>query len=737
MGTNGGAGEHTNRRSFYLGEWYVDPVQDRILRGDEVTDLRLRVMQVLVYMAYRKQEVVSADELIQHVWAPAVVSDHSVKSVVSELRHVLGDDARHPQYIETIPKRGYRMIAPVGKSAEELRSEFDSAASFDSEHPERVVAVLPLENLSGDPGQEYVADGMTDEIIGELAKLSSVRIISRTSVMHYKGTRPLLSDVAAELGADLVLEGSVTCEADLTRVSVQLIDATKDDHLWSDRFDQRGSSVLALRTDIARSVAGALRLQLTGDEERALALQRCVNEAAYDTYLRALHRKGNYSYTVEWAPAVLEGLESSVALDPDFAEAWAQLANVRMKAATWGRADLYVKAREAAKRALSLDSRLVLAHYTLGFIAWFYDWDFEAAAGSFARAMQLGPYNPDAIEGHIASLTWQERFDEQVPLIERMGIIAPRDQQSREWQIKNFTYARFYERAVAEVPRLHALIPGYVQQDERLLYRQLGRFEDAHHAEMSYFGGLGTAFHDGLREAGKSGWAKTGYEGSRRSILAYRLAAEEPDPYEIVMGYAFLGELDPAFEWLDRAVAARSQYLALLVHMTSGFWWDPLRPDPRFDEAMMALGLVAPKPAHPARTADVARIMAFRGRAAEAADQLQGAMTSSPHNVRMPRWLESMGWAHFALGDYEETISWTRRVSGYDISSQSLAFAHLLLASSHANQSRAGEARKALSKATRLWPRLEIDRDLKPLFIGGDGSMRDRYITGLQIAGLD
>jgi len=268
--------------------------------------------------------------------------------------------------------------------------------------PIRSIAVLPLENLSGDPEQEYFADGMTEALIGDLARIGALNIISRTSVMQYKGDRKPLPQIARELDVEGIIEGTVMRVGDRVRITAQLIDARTDRHLWTDRFDRDLSDVLLLQADVAHAVAEQVRLELTLEERAGLA-SRTVDPAAYDAYLRGRARVGSWGNVGRWAPQAIEHFERAVELDPGLAEAWAWVANVRMSLGNLGLnlrdREQYPRAREAAQRALDLDDHLGMAHAVLGYILMQNAWDFAGAKREFERAIELSPGDPTVVNG--------------------------------------------------------------------------------------------------------------------------------------------------------------------------------------------------------------------------------------------------------------------------------------------------------------------------------------------------
>jgi TolB-like protein/class 3 adenylate cyclase len=452
------------------------------------------------------------------------------------------------------------------------------------------IAVLPLANLSGDPEQEYVADGMTEALIGELAKLSALRVISRTSVMQYKDAPKPIPEIAEELNVDAVIEGTVIREDDRIRITAQLIDARHDHQLWNERYDREMSGVLALQSDVARAVAEQIRLELTPEEQAALARSRPVDPRAYDAYLRGLQLRGPSLLVGVWGPQAIEQLEQAIDLDPEFAEAYAALATVRV----WlGSASFdlrlrseYLRAREAAQRALALDDRLGEAHGTLGDIRILYDWDFPGALRAYERAVQLSPSNPTALNGYAHYLLLVGRTEEALEVMERLLRVAPLDRFYRQLRPRNFLWARRYGRALEEAERLREEDPDFVDLDIGTSYFMLGRLEEAHREYVAFDARCGAPCEQTLR-ARMRGWAEGGYEGSVREVLEVFTEAEGLSPWLIAATYCDVNETEEAFTWLERGYRERDP---LMVLMKSHPKMDPLRSDPRFDDLLRRIG---------------------------------------------------------------------------------------------------------------------------------------------------
>src|SRR5580692_11811381 len=406
------------------------------LRTEELRKhgVRLRLqgqpLQVLAALLKRAGDVVTREELRAQIWTTDtfVDFDHSLHNSIARLREVLGDSAERPRYIETLPRRGYRFIAPVDtvdvpapspaagsappaalsgharltkSHALLLTTAFailcvsivlwlarTGGAPINAAPRLNSIAVLPLENLSGDPSQEFFADGMTDQLITDLAKVGSLRVISRTSVMQYKGTRKGLPEIARELKVDAIVEGSVIRSGQRVRVTAQLVQARTDQHLWAETYDRDLGDILKLQGEVADAIAQQVRAQLAPTQQSQLRSAHAVNPAAYDAYL-----KGRLYFVNEFTkPDSLRKaqryFEESIQTDPNFGLAYAGLADTYAYLAFAGalpKDQAYRSAKEALAKALELDDTIGEAHDTLGVLSSDFDWDWGAADREFNR----------------------------------------------------------------------------------------------------------------------------------------------------------------------------------------------------------------------------------------------------------------------------------------------------------------------------------------------------------------
>jgi adenylate cyclase len=451
--------------------------------------------------------------------------------------------------------------------------------------PIRSLAVLPLENLSDDPDQEYFADGMTEALIGDLARIGSLRVISRTSVMKYKGERKAIPEIAQELDVDGVVEGTVARAGGRVRITAQLIDARDDRHLWSDRYDREFADVLALQSEVARAIAGEVRITLSPKEETHLASARPINPDAHEAYLkgRAHWMKGSLADH----ELALGYFQHAIRTDPGYAPGYAGLADVYGFLGLNGvapPAELLPKAEAAALKALELDETLPEAHLSLGVSRMWHDWDFPAAEREFRRALEL---NPSQAQGHMWLGLYLSIAGRNEEALEEGNLAIKYDPLSAIYRVmvaRLHREARDYDAAEGLLREALALDPtsAFAHSSLGYVYSLSSRHEEAiaeiekMTAQGGPLWGLGFVY------------ARAGREDEARAILE---ELNEREGYVPATGpaliYVGLGDHDKAFEWLERAYEERS---VTLVFVDSPIW-DPLRSDPRFQDLLRRIGL--------------------------------------------------------------------------------------------------------------------------------------------------
>ena len=459
-------------RVLRFGAFEAD-LQARALRRQGMQiKLQEQPFQILAFLLEHPGEIVTRDQLREKLW-PAdtfVDVDNSVNAAVNRLREALGDSAESPRFVETLPRRGYRFVAPVTEvrvSERDPGAENTSAAAQSRPGKARTggnlnhrrsvaklsvavmlvvvlvaasawnwekwrvrrsalhdtpqiksLVVLPLANLSGDSSQDYFADGMTDELTTDLARITSLRVISETSAMRYRGTRATLRQIAEELDVDALIEGSVTRSGDQVRITAQLIDAKNDRHLWAQSYDRHGIDALRLQREVAHDIASQVHLSLTPADRRRLGNAPTRDPRAYDAYLHAkYHLESARRPEVDPELAIAEA-EQAVALDPDFAEAYVALAEACFyKIFDWGGGREYnEKAFIALGKALALDPNLAEAYATRGALYYtrLHNFDVVSAVADYRRAISLNPNLADAHHNLGAELTHVGLHDQAI-----------------------------------------------------------------------------------------------------------------------------------------------------------------------------------------------------------------------------------------------------------------------------------------------------------------------------------
>jgi TolB-like protein/Flp pilus assembly protein TadD len=453
----------------------------------------------------------------------------------------------------------------------------------------RSLAVLPLENLSGDPDQDYFADGMTEALIGQLAQISALDVKSRTSVMQYKDAdaRPQMSEIARELNVDAVVEGTVLRAGNRVRITAQLIHAPIDRHLWVDSYERDLGDVLALQSEVAQAIAREIQVTLTPEEEARLARARPVDREAYELFL-----KGRYlclKWTPEGMSKAIEYLQQAVERDPSYAPPHGELAICYV---LLGFFDLlppqeaYPKARAAARRALDVDERLPEAHAALGAVRWYFEWNSREAEREYKRAVELNPNHSMALLWLAFFLGEIGRWEEGIAAARRAQELDPLSIMANNAAGEVFYLKREYDRAIEEFGKNLELEPNNAGNHYFLAwpYEQKGMIEEA-------IAGLERAvtLSEGLPIYVASlghAYALAGRNSEALQILNQlqeQRTRTPPSPYHIALVYIGLGDKENAFEWLEEAYVQRSSYL---VFLKEGPRFDRLRDDPRFQDLL-------------------------------------------------------------------------------------------------------------------------------------------------------
>jgi len=578
--------------------------------------------QVLTCLVGRPGELVTREDLRAILWPgdTFVDFDTGLNVVVNKLRQALGDSASSPRFVETIPRRGYRFLAPVTPvstadspalppsetmvPARWLRRSvgalatvlllagalwFARAALRETLPPTgsriQTLAVLPLENLSGDAANDYFTDGMTDALITDLASIHSLNVIARQSTKQYKRSTKTVATIAKELGGiDVVIEGSVLRTGDHVRLIVQLIDARSQRHLWARTYEENLSDILQLQRNAALTVAGEIRATLTPDERARLRSARQVSPAAHDAYLRGQYLLAARATAEPNVSRALAEFERAISLDATYAPAYVGVAEAQQIRGTFfgGMPPLETRpaAFRAARRALQIDPGLGEAYGVMGRLQ-LSEFDWPGAERSFARLVALAPGNAPGLSWYAYHLLLQRRFDAALETIKRAAALDPLNLNIRVTVGFIHAFRREYETSIDIFEQVLGLDPGNMNARGFLITSaaQLGHNQKAIAEATAAVEHLGRS----PLTLGRLAYAK-GRAGDRAA--AQRVIAELLDvakhqyvsPGHLAFAYAALGDRDRAFEWLERAYDERSNMMMFYPVEPLFDWAD----DPRY-----------------------------------------------------------------------------------------------------------------------------------------------------------
>lgn len=576
-----------------FGVFEVDPRSGELFRQGSRIKLQEQLFQLLVLLLERPGEVVSRDELRNRLWPENtfVDFDRGLNKAINGLRATLKDHAKKPCLIETLPKRGYRLIAPVEIGAADSTNRSLASGILLEQPAPRIesLAVLPLDNHSGDPAQDYFCDGMTEELISAVSKISSLRVISRTSVMTYKGANKSLPEIAKELRVDAVVEGSVMRSDQKVRITAQLIHALDDRHLWSGKYERELRDILQMQGEIAESIASQIH-KLVDPELRSRGKARQVHPQAYEAFL-----KGNY-FRDKMTPAELEKSTDfftlATNLDPTYAEAYAGISQSFFLMGVFGMApsrEVFPKAKANALKALELDDTIAAAHNALAAIHILYDWDWAAAEAECRRALQLSP-GDSWTHVHLADyMSIRARHDEAIAEMKRGLELDPISRPHLGFFGLILYRARLYDAGILQCQRALDIDPNYANglwflalslEQKGRLNESIAKLEKA----VSLSGGLHY-----LALLGRA-YALAGEKTKALSIL-YSLEAltsqRYVSPFDFAVVYVGLGDRTSAFQWLEEAYRQR---VFRIVELTLPMF-DSVRSDARWGDLVRRIGL--------------------------------------------------------------------------------------------------------------------------------------------------
>jgi len=569
-------------RTLRFAEFELDLTAYKLRRRGQAVRLERRPMDLLILLVDRRGQLVSREAIVERLWGADVFVDveTGINTAIRKVRQALRDSPESPRFIGTVSGKGYRFMAAVA----EMKAE--QTAEAQARPRDRIMlAVLPFENLSNDPDQEYFSDGLTEETISYLGRINpeSMGVIARTTSMAYKRTRKSIREIGAELSVDYVLESSVRREGNRVRISSQLIRVNDQTHMWASTYEREVIGVLAIQNELGRAIADHVRLRLSPERLHSLALPQTVSAEAYDLYLR-----GRYFWN-QLSPSTtrraVEFYTRATELDSHYGLAWSGLADAYSSSPINGDApplEVWPKARDAAARATQIAPELAETQTSVGFVKFWLDWEWAAAEAAFRQAITI---NPSYALGHRLLgivLSHMGRREESLAAAQQARQLDPLNTSHQALSAQIAFAARDFAAAVQFAKRAIAIDPefwvGHMQLGQA--YEQLGELELALDA-LNQAARLGNGNSKAISLRGYI-LAKQGKTQEARELLgALDAVARERyvPPYAHALVHAGLGELEMALQLLDRAHDAHDVHLTFLVYDPK---WDPLRADPRF-----------------------------------------------------------------------------------------------------------------------------------------------------------
>jgi TolB-like protein/DNA-binding winged helix-turn-helix (wHTH) protein/Flp pilus assembly protein TadD len=630
------------RATVRFGGFELNPSSGELRKHGYRIRLQNQPFRILCLLVQRPMEVITREEIREKLWGKDtfVDFDRSLNKAMVKLRQALNDDAETPQFIETLPRRGYRFLVTV-ETGDVAASSISTAASFETSPDTRLgrialilqrllqhrtlggvavatvlmlalalvpsasrdhllrlgsvapairsLAVLPLENLSGDSRQDYFADGMTEELTTDLARIHSLRVISRTTVTRYRSTHKSISEIARELNVDAVIEGSVVRSSDKVRITTQLIDARTDAHLWAQSYERGVDDVITIEDSIALDIASHVRANIRPAEREYFAGRVPIHPNAYDDYLRGISELSKQN--VDSIRKGVEYFQRAIDDDPEYARAYAGLADAYSLLANYQNmlpAEAFPRAKAAAMKALELDPDSAEPHASLALVKHHFEWDWRGAETEYKRAIELQPNFATAHHRYAWFLSDVGRHDEALQEIRRAEELDPTSIVVHTNLGRVLYRARRFDESIVELREALVLDPsrmythiflGMAYDAKRSCTEALNEFRIVQSVTQ---GRDGTGASHAYATCGKPADARRALK-----ILAGPSADPIKDWFYVAGAFAGLGEKDRAFEWLDEAIRNHDFFL---TEVKGHPFMDPLRSDPRFVQIIKQVG---------------------------------------------------------------------------------------------------------------------------------------------------
>ena len=583
-----------NSKIYEFSGFRLEEAQQRLLRNGEPVALKPKILDLLRYLIQSRGQLIAKDDLMREVWPDTIVEENNITVSMSILRKTLGETRHKPQFIETVPRRGYRFVAQVMEiSTDPITAGeigFAPALAESEEAPIDSLAVLPTGSLEKDPNVEYLSDGITESIIDLLSRIPNLRVLARSTVFRFKEKQIDPQEVGRLLNVRAVMMIRVMRLGDKLIIRSELVKVSDGSQLWGEQYNRSPSDILAIQEEIARAITESLKFKLTSSDHISLARHPTENIEAYNLYLRGRYFWNKYSK--EWVLKAIEVFQEAIQIDSDYALAYCGLADAyfRLSNVHFPPREVMPKAKEAALRAVEIDDNLAEAHSSLGLVKVYYDHDWIGAEAEFRKALKLDPNLVSAHQRYGTYLTFMGRFEESIRHYETALDLDPFSLQINMNLATTYYLRGEYDRAINHLNKTSELEPNDMPTHFVLgsAYVQQGRLEEA--IEQFQF----------IYKMDEEAYIALGFMGYAHALNGQRAEAETLlsilqdiadrkyiSPYSLLLIHLGIGPLERVFQLLEQLYEERNDWLVWLKVSPE---LKNLRNDPRFQDLLRRIG---------------------------------------------------------------------------------------------------------------------------------------------------
>ena len=571
----------------------LEEAQLRLLYQDQPVPLKPKILDLLLFLVKKRGQLIGKNELLREIWPDAIVEENNITVSMSILRKTLSEAGGDRQFIETVPRRGYRFIAEVTELTPPPTHVGESGQAVQlqpEEEPIDSLAVVPLEASDKDFDVEYLTDGITESIINMLSRIPKLRVLARSTVFRFKGTDVDAQDVGRQLNTKAVMMIRVRRLGETIVIRSQLVKVADGSQLWGEQYNRSPSDLLAMQEEIAKAITSSLKLKLTSDDQISLTKRSTYDGEAYNLYMRGRYFWNKYSK--DWVEKAIKAFEEAIKIDSNYALAYCGLADAYFRLSNVHRKPSQVlpEAKKAALKAVEIDENLAEAHSSLGLVKVYYDYDWTGAESEFRKALRLSPELVLAHQRFGSYWTYMGRFEEANKHYEKALELDPLSLQANINRATTDYLRGEYEKAITHLKKTRELDPNYwptlfvlgcVYLQQGRLEEAIEQFQNVYKLDEKVYHALGFMGYAHAR-AGQRAEAET-----LLKILQEFSREEYVSPYSMLVIHLELGPEERVFELLEQLYEERNESLVWLKVSPE---LRTLRNDPRFKSLLERVG---------------------------------------------------------------------------------------------------------------------------------------------------